>query len=225
MSDTESFIDEVNDEVRRDRLYGYLRRYGWIGLLAVVLIVAGAAWSEYRKASMRADAQALGDGVLSALSQPDPQDRSAALATLEAGTPKAQALVALLTAAAAQEAGDTATAVDALNAVAIDPDVDAIYRQIASFKALTLQSETLDAATRRQQFSALATTGTPLGLLAQEQLALIDVAEGDTQAAIDGYQAILRDASVTSDLQQRALQVIVSLGGAPDLDNLPLSGN
>ena len=56
MSDTDSFINEVNDEVRRDRLYGYLQRYGWIAILVVVLIVVGAAWSEYRKAQTRARA-------------------------------------------------------------------------------------------------------------------------------------------------------------------------
>ena len=36
MSDTDSFIDEVNEEVRRDRLYHLLRRYGWIAALAIV---------------------------------------------------------------------------------------------------------------------------------------------------------------------------------------------
>ena len=39
MSDTDSFIDEVNEEVRRDRFYGLLRRYGWIAVVAVVGVV------------------------------------------------------------------------------------------------------------------------------------------------------------------------------------------
>ena len=44
MSDTDSFIDEVNEEVRRDRFYFMLKRYGWIAVLAVILLVGGAAW-------------------------------------------------------------------------------------------------------------------------------------------------------------------------------------
>ena len=36
MSDTDSFIDEVTEEVRKDRLYGYLRRYGWIAVLVIL---------------------------------------------------------------------------------------------------------------------------------------------------------------------------------------------
>ena len=50
MSDTDSFIDEVNEEVRRDRFYFMLKRYGWIAVLAVILLVGGAAWNEYQKA-------------------------------------------------------------------------------------------------------------------------------------------------------------------------------
>ena len=48
--DTDSFIDEVTDEVRRDRLYLLMRRYGWIGVLVIVVIVGGAAWREKRAA-------------------------------------------------------------------------------------------------------------------------------------------------------------------------------
>jgi len=49
MSDTDSFIDEVTEEVRRDQLYGYLRKYGWIAAVVILAIVCGAAWNEYRK--------------------------------------------------------------------------------------------------------------------------------------------------------------------------------
>ena len=95
-----------------------------------------------------------------------------------------------------------------------------IYRAIATFKALLLQTETLSAADRRQQFEALAVPGAPLRLLAEEQLALIDVAEGETQAALERLQALRQDAEAGVDLQQRAAQLIIALGGVPD----PLAG-
>jgi hypothetical protein len=34
MSDTDSFIDEVTEEVRRDRMFFMLKRYGWIAVPA-----------------------------------------------------------------------------------------------------------------------------------------------------------------------------------------------
>ena len=41
MSNPDSFIDEVTEEVRRDRLFAIFRKYGWIGAVLVALIVGG----------------------------------------------------------------------------------------------------------------------------------------------------------------------------------------
>jgi hypothetical protein len=220
MSNTDSFIDEVTEEVRRDRLFGYLRRYGWIAILVIVLIVGGAAWSEYRKAQVRAQAEALGDAMLAALEADESADRAAALAAIVSATPSSAAVVRLLTAAEQAEAGDTASAVETLNAVAVDGAVPEIYRQIAQFKALTLQGPQIPVEDRRQALEAMAQPGNMFRLLAVEQLALIDIEAGDAPAAIARYQFILSDAETTQDLQQRALQVIVALGGEPDLDGI-----
>lgn len=219
MSDTESFIEEVNEEVRRDRLYGYLRRFGWIAILAVVLIVGGAAWSEYRKAQDRSQAEGLGDAMLAALAANESTDRVKALAAITPGAPSSAAVLRLMTAAEQTEVGDNAAAVETLNALSLDSEVPAIYRQIAQFKSLTLQTDTTPVADRRLALEAMAQPGNALRLLATEQLALIDIAQGDAAAAIARYQAIISDAETTSDLQQRARQVIVALGGVPELDN------
>ena len=36
MSDTDSFLQEVSEELRRDRLYRNIRKYGWIAILFVL---------------------------------------------------------------------------------------------------------------------------------------------------------------------------------------------
>ena len=218
MSNTDSFIDEVNDEVRRDRFFFLLRRYGWIAALAIVLIVGGAAWSEYRKAQDRAQAEALGDAMLAALSTHDVATRADQLAQIEAPTPNSAAVLRLLTAAEQAEAGEADAAIATLKALAVDGEVPAIYRQLAQFKSLTLQGADTPAADRRQALEAMAQPGNPLRLLATEQMAIVDIEEGAVEAAITRYQSILQDAETTPDLQQRALQVIVALGGEPALD-------
>lgn len=217
MSNSDGFIEEVTEELRRDQMMAKLKRYGWIAVLAVLLIVGGAAFSEYRKAQSRAQAEALGDAVLAALDGDDPAASAASLGAIDAPDPTVAAVLAMLTASEQISADDLDGAVQSLNAVAVSGDVPEIYRQIASFKALTLQAETLDAGERKQGFEALAGAGGSLRLLAQEQLALIAIQEEDAQGAITLYQGILSDAQVTPDLQQRALQVIVALGGEPDL--------
>ncbi len=217
MSNTDSFVEEVNEEVRRDRLYGLLRRYGWIAVLAIFVIVGGAAFSEYRKAQATAKAEALGDAMLAALTLNESAQRAEALSAIEPQTPASGAVLRLMTAAEQAEAGDVPTAVQTLDQLAVDGSVPQIYRQLAGFKAVTLQGTSAPVADRRQAFEAMAQPGNPLRLLASEQLALIDIETGEAQAAMDRYQAIINDAEVTSDLQQRALQVIVALGGEPDL--------
>ena len=217
MSNTDSFIDEVTEEVRRDRLYGLLRRYGWIAAVVIIAIVGGAAFVEYRKAQARATAESLGDRILEALASDTPLERQTGLTSISPQTAGAEAVLSLLAAAEAQEAGDIEGATTLLDALAVNAEVPEIYRTIASFKALVLKAETMDPDSRRQQLEALAQPGAPLSLLAQEQLALQDIAEGQRDAAIARFQAIAQDAGVTADLQQRAVQMIVALGGTPDV--------
>lgn len=216
MSDTDSFIEEVTEEVRRDRLFVMLKRYGWIGGLAVVLIVGGAAFSEYNKAKDLAAAQTLGDEMIAALSSDEGQSRAEALNEISAKTPGGAAVLAMLQAGALADAGQPEEAVARLQTVALDGDLPLIYRHIASFKALGLQQDSLSTAERRLQFDALAQPGAPLALLAAEQIALLDIEEGNAEAAIDRLKAIVEDAGVTADLKERATQVIVALGGALD---------
>ena len=216
MSDTDSFIEEVTEEVRRDRLFVMLKRYGWIGGLAVVLIVGGAAFSEYNKAKDLAAAQTLGDEMIAALSSDEGQPRAEALNEISAKTPGGAAVLAMLQAGALADAGQPEEAVARLQTVALDGDLPLIYRHIASFKALGLQQDSLSTAERRLKFDALAQPGAPLALLAAEQIALLDIEEGNAEAAIDRLKAIVEDAGVTADLKERATQVIVALGGALD---------
>ncbi|SLN14836.1 hypothetical protein [Ruegeria meonggei] len=216
MSDTDSFIEEVTEEVRRDRLFLLLRRWGWIGVLVVVLIVGGAAFNEFRKARTTGQAESLGDAILGALEQNDSAERAAALSGVDAATPGGDAVLNMLLSSSQIEAGSRQEAVDSLNAIAVQGDLPDIYRAIASFKALLLQSESMPVADRRQQFEALAAPGAPLRLLAEEQLALIDVSEGKVDSAIERLQAMRQDAEIGVDLQQRAAQLIVALGGEPE---------
>jgi hypothetical protein len=225
MSDSDGFIEEVTEELRRDQMLAKLKRYGWIAVLAVLLIVGGAAFSEYSKSQVRAQAEALGDAMLGALESDEAAERVSALEAVETSEPQAAAVLAMLTASEQLAAEDLEGAVSNLEAVATNADIPQIYRQIAQFRALTLQAETLDANTRKQGFEALGAAGGSLRLMAQEQLALISIQEGDVEGAIATYQGILSDAQVTPDLQQRALQVIVALGGEPELNGAPIDEN
>ena len=61
LSLNDSFIQEVSDEVRRDKLFGFFRRYAWIGIGLVLLLVGAAGVNEYRKSQYKLNAELNGD--------------------------------------------------------------------------------------------------------------------------------------------------------------------
>ena len=214
MSDSDSFITEVSEAVRRDRLFATMRRYGWIAIAVVLVLVAGAAINEFRKAQAEARAQALGDATLAALERDGSADRAAALAGIDTDGAEAAAVVAMLRAAELVAADDPDAAGAVLDGLATDGEVAEIYRQLASLKRLMLQTDTIPIEDRRLGFEALAVPGAPFRAVALEQLALIEVEEGNTDVAIERLIALIDDADATSGLRNRAAQLIVALGGA-----------
>ena len=221
MSETDSFIDEVTEEVRRDRLFGLMKRYGWIAALAVLLIVGGAAWNEWRKAQDRAAVEAFGDSIKSALELPDRDARATALAAIDAPDAGGKAVVDLL---AAAELG-TANADEVANrllTVADREGIEPVYRQLATLKAVALPDSGLSVDDRRNRLEGLGLSGGLVRLLAEEQLAMIEIETGETDAAIDRLTKVAQDAQATAGLRRRASQVIVASVGRCPRSALPV---
>lgn len=210
MSNPESFIEEVTEEVRRDRLFAAFRKYGWIGVLGVVLIVGGAAVTEWRKASNRAAAQAFGDAVMVALEQGTAPERRAALAAVPASADRAAILNLML---ASDPTDDRAGTLAALDRVASDATLPASYRDLAVLRRVVLSGADMALADRRAALDPIAAPGRPFRPLALEQLAYLLVEAGDTAGAIAALQALSQDQEAPSGLRQRATQMIVALGG------------
>ena len=209
MSDSDSFINEVTEEVRREKLYGYMRRYGWIAVAAVLLLVGGAAWNEYRKATTEAAAQATGDALYDALEVEDAAARAEALAAVTVDGPAA-AVTRLLQAAAQEEAGDYEAAAATLDALATDQAVPQMYRDLAAFKSASLPTDDVNA--RLAALSGLAQPGQPFRLLALEQQAYLTLGQGDEEGAIALLRQIEEDAAVSRGLRERVQTLMVALG-------------
>jgi hypothetical protein len=218
MSQADSFIDEVNEAVRRDKLFLMLKKYGWIAILIVVLIVGGAAWNEYRKASARAEAEALGDTVLAAMDTSEPAARASTLETVAADG-DAEAVVALLQAAGELGAENPKAAADLLRPLATDTSVPQVYSDLAAFKMVLLGEAAFGAQERDQVLNRLAQPGAPYRNLALEQRALDLAAAGQTEEAMAAARSLLEEPGLTQDLMQRIAQLIVALGGEPDTGN------
>lgn len=212
MSNPESFIDEVNEELRRDRLFGYMRRYGWVAVLAVLLIVGGATWNEWRKARAEAQAQSFGDAVIAALESDDAQARRDALSAITAEGETA-GIVNLLLAATELAADQRPAAMQALAEVESNPALPTSYRQIAALKRVIIAGADMPAEQRAQVLEGLAAPGQAFRPLALEQLALLAMETGDRDTALARAQALLQEPDVTAALRRRVAQLIVVLGG------------
>lgn len=222
MSNPDSFIDEVNEELKRDRLFALMRRYGWIAVLAVVAIVGFAAWNEWSRARATAQAQAFGDAIVAALEPEDSDARRAALAALQTaeGDAGRAGVLNLLLAAEALEAGDRPAALAALEAVARDGALPQSHRHLATLKRVMAATEAeIPLAERQALIAPLTAPGAAFRPLALEQQAILTLESGDTQGALAALTALLDEPDLSPGLRGRVQQVIVILGGTvrPDL--------
>lgn len=210
MSNPDSFIEEVTEEVRRDRLFALFRRYGWIGVLVVLAIVGGAGWSEWQKAQATARAEHFGDAVLDALDLGGTAERSAALQAIPTDGTQTAILKLLLS---TDPVEDRAGALAALEALAADTAQPPSYRDLAVLRKVVIAGADMALAERRAALDPIAAPGRPYRTLALEQMAYLLVEEGKTDEAIAALTALLDDQESPSGLRARAEQMIVALGG------------
>ena len=209
MSNTDSFVDEVTDEVRRDRLFAAFRKYGWIGVLLVVVIVGGAAYNEWQKSTAVARAEAFGDAAMAALQKPA-AERSAALTALP-GDKDQKAIQDLLLAANTE--ADKAGSLAALDRLAADKAAPQVYRDLAVLRRVALAGVDQPLAERRAALEGLAVPGRAFRTLAEEQLAYLLIEEGNKDAALKALTELVQDQEAPQGMRQRLGLVIIALGG------------
>ncbi len=221
MSNPDSFIDEVTEEVRRDRLFAMFRKYGWIGIVAVIFIVGGAAVNEWRKAQTLARAEAFGDAVLEALDTGGTEERRAALGAIGADGDQKAVLQLLL---ASDPDTDRAATVAALQTLEADATQPQSYRDLATLRRVIVQGAEAPVADRRAALDPIAAPGRPFRTLALEQLAYLLVEEKKTDEAVKALQALMQDQEAPAGLRSRAEQMVVALGGVVQPSTAPQPG-
>ncbi len=210
MSETDSFIDEVTEEVRRDKLFAIFRKYGWIGGLVILGIVGGTAWNEWQKSAQLSRAQALGDALLDGLDLGAPEDRLAAIKAAPADGAQTAVVNLLL---ASDPTTDRTEAIAALKTLAADTGQTDLYRDLANLRLVLLSGADMGLADRRATLETMVAPGRAFRVLALEQLAYLRVEEGQTDAAVVELIALLADQEATAAMKDRIRQVVTALGG------------
>jgi len=219
VSDTDSFLQEVSEELRRDKLYRNIRKYGWVAILLVILIVGAATYREYLKSQAETEAELFGTSIIDALNEKNVADRIAKLQKINAPGENAKAIVAMLLSAEATGNETKIFEMSTLSDLTEKLSIDAHYRDLLNFKILLGSSEIMDIDERVKAFERLRKPGNPFRLLAEEQIALIELELGNTDNAIQKISQILIDAELTAGLRNRATQMLIALGKDPELIN------
>ena len=209
MSETDSFIEEVSDEVRRDKLFGFFKKYLWVFIGLVIFIVGGAAVNEYLKAKNEADAQVVGEALLAAQTAND----AGAFAIIAESGGTAAVLAKLDQAAVLSFEGQPAAAASILDEISADGDVSPIYRDLALLKSIMVNGQNMSADDLESAFAGLTSIGAPFRLLAIEQQAIVNLRNGDTAAVLNDLREIMIDTNTTQELRNRVQELAISLGG------------
>lgn len=213
MSNPESFIQEVTEEVRRDRLYGLLRRYGWIGIVVILAIVGGTAFVEWQKLHSSSRAEAFGDAVLEAVDLGTPEERIAALGAVPADG--RQVVVRDMIVATTDPAEARAEVLAALDRVIADPAATPEWRDLAVLRRVLLAGPDQPLAERRAALEGIAVPGRPYRALAAEQLAYLLIEEGKPSEAAAALTLLASAEDATGALRARVAEVVTMLGGVP----------
>lgn len=212
MSNPDSFIEEVTEEVRRDRLFRLFRQYGWIGVVLILGLVGGTAWTEWTKSRDAARARTFGDALIDALDQGTPEERREALAAVPSDAEQTAILNLIL---ASDPDEDKTATLAALEKVANDGALSPAYRDLATLRRALVAGADLPLADRRTALEGIATPGRPYRVLAAEQLAYLLIEEGNSDAAITALTDLMQDQEASGAVRTRLGQVVTALGGTP----------
>lgn len=225
VSESDSFLHEITEEVRRDKLVRMLRKNAvWIGLVLVLIIVGAAGW-EWRRSSLQAAAEARGAALWAALQRDDAAERRAALREIELQGDTGAAIIAMHRAAAALADEDPQATVDMLRAAASDAGAGEGLRDAARLTMVATGGDLVPRDERMAILDQMAVEGHPMRGLALEQRALIHLDQGDDAAAASDLFAALSDQTASEAQRQRIAALLTIIGLPPQAQEAAESGN
>jgi hypothetical protein len=213
-------FQEVDEELRAEKAQKLLKRYGGLLVLAAALVVAGVggwqAWN-WHEAKVNAGIAREFLTALEGAASPPGDARKAALLQLAAvandGNAGYRTLARLREAALKADTGDGAGAEALWTQVAGDRAANPLLRDVAVLQSVLHQIDHGDPAVLGAKLKPLAAPDNPWHALAQEAEALIDVRQGQTEAARGILKQLAQDVTAPDGVRGQANDLLAQLGG------------
>ncbi|KAA0972434.1 tetratricopeptide repeat protein [Aureimonas fodinaquatilis] len=204
----DTFIREVNEEIRQERVRAIWKRYGAILIGVITLIILGTigyvVWSKLAAERAAAD----GDRLIAATELASSGDNAGAQAALEQlaadGHGSYREIAQMQLAANQQQAGDLAAALAGFDAVAANRSTPTALRDVAAIRAAYILVDTGSVDDVRERVERLASENEPLRHPALEAIGLALWKANDTAGAKSYFSQLAEDFATPQGLAQRA---------------------
>ena len=210
-------FDEIEEDLKRDRMDEAWKKYGKFVIAIAVLIVVGTIgytqWISYTSGQAAEQANMYDQ----ALAKVTAGENSQAIAELDqiAGEAGAgyQLLARLEKAALLVEDGKKAEAVSIYDEIAADDQVSEMYRGLATVLAVMHDAENGEAGDLLAKLAPQMEAGATWRFTALEVAAGIYLQSGDKAGAVDQLKLIIDDANSPAELRRRATELLRALEG------------
>ena len=212
----DTFFQEVEENLRRDRMTDFFKSYGkWVAV-AVVLFLAAVGgwiyWEEQQKRTSSDQSEKL-HAVLTDLAGNRTQTVPQRVAELEKSHSDVVRASAILTdAAVALEKNNRSAAIAKYRELANDKGLAQPFRDVATVRLTALEFDTIKPEEVIARLQPLAKAGNPWFGSAGEMTALALMKQNKNAEAGRLFAAIAADQQVPSSIRSRAVQVAGTLG-------------
>ena len=212
----EAFLREVDENLRRDQLQGFAKKYGkWLIAALVLFLVGVAAWLFWQDRQERQSAVHSEEltAIYSAIGAGKIDEAKRRLQPLKSDADGVTRALALLTeAAVALEGNDRDSALANYRTIATDNGMPQSYRDLGLIRATALEFDKLKPEEVISRLEPLTKPGNPWFGTAGEMTAMAYVKQGQNEQAGRLFAAIAADRQAPETVRNRAVQIAGSLG-------------
>lgn len=212
----EVFLREVDENLRRDQMEQFAKRYGKWLIAAVVLFLLAVGGYLYWQKKQQEKASVQSEELMSIYNDIGSGKTDAAKKRLQplenASSDVVRSLALLAEAAIALDANDRDTALAKYRAIADDKGIPEPYRNLALLRSTTLEFDKLKPDEVISRLEPLTKPGSPWFGSAGELTAMAYIKQGHKDQAGRLFAAIAADKQVPETIRNRAVQIAGTLG-------------
>ena len=205
MVESESFIKEVSEEVKRDILFKALKKFKWLIIVLIILLVGAVGGYEYYKFDKKVKAQEIGEFFVAAIEN---LKNNGQTVTEEIDNNLISVLIKLHEAKYFEEKGDIKSATAAYKYIISKYGNNKFFNHYSKFQLYLMDpAKSLADKKKIEVLDELSAPDGPLKLLALEQKLNVYVMINDLENIKLQVKLILSDQSITPEQVSRIKEV------------------